>query len=85
MVEIPNKRFTCSRSMISLKLESPSGGVKAKVVLFGSVEGSSGLASCPNMIDASIYCSIVLPVSVFSETILSLWVELTLVFRYQSA
>jgi hypothetical protein len=71
--------------MISLKLESPGGGVKAKVVLFGFVEDSSGLASCPNMIDASISCSIVLPVLVPSETILSLWVELAPVFRYRSA
>jgi hypothetical protein len=71
--------------MISLKLESPGGGVKAKVVLFGSVEDSSGLASYPSMIDASISCSIVLPVLVPSETILSLWVELALVFRYRSA
>jgi hypothetical protein len=59
--------------------------VKAKVVLFGSTEGSSGLASCPNMIDVSIYCSIVLPVLVSSETILALWVELAPVFWYRSA
>jgi hypothetical protein len=58
--------------MISLKLGSPGGGVKEKVVLFGSVEDSSGLASCPNMIDASISCYIVLLVLVASETILSL-------------
>jgi hypothetical protein len=58
--------------MMSLKLGSPGGGVKEKVVLFGFVEDSSGLASCPNMIDASIYFSIVLPVLVSSETILSL-------------
>jgi hypothetical protein len=51
--------------MISSKLGFPGGGVKEKVVLFGSVEGSSGLASCPNMIDASVSCSIVLPVLVF--------------------
>jgi hypothetical protein len=58
--------------------------VKQKVVLFGSTEGSSGLASCPNMIDVSIYCSIVLPVLVSSETILALWVELAPVFWYRS-
>jgi hypothetical protein len=58
--------------MISLKLGSPSGGVKEKVVLFGSMEDSSGLASCPNMIDASVSCSIVLPVLVPLETILAL-------------
>jgi hypothetical protein len=52
--------------MMSSKLGFPGGGVKAKVVLFGSVEGSSGLSSCPNMIDASISCSIVLPVLVSS-------------------
>jgi hypothetical protein len=57
--------------MIYLKLGSPSGGVKENVVLFGFVEDSSGLASCPNMIDASISCSIVLPVLVSSETILA--------------
>jgi hypothetical protein len=70
--------------MISLKLESPGGGVKEKVVLFGSMEDSSGLASCPSMIDSSISCSIVLHVLVPSETILSLWVELAPVFRYRS-
>jgi hypothetical protein len=58
--------------MIYLKLGSPGGGVKPKVVLYGFVEDSSGLASCPNMIDASISCSIVLPVLVSSKTILSL-------------
>ena len=57
---------------MSLKLGSPGGGVKAKVVLFGYVEGSSGIASFPNIIDASISCSIVFPVIVSSETILSL-------------
>ena len=71
--------------MMSSKLGSPSGGVKAKVVLFGSAEGSSGLASCPNMIDASISCSIVLPMLVPSETILALWVELAPVIQYRSA
>jgi hypothetical protein len=50
--------------MMSKKLGSPDGGVKEKVVLFGSVEGSSGLASCPNTTGASIFCSIVLPVLV---------------------
>jgi hypothetical protein len=54
------------------KVRVPGGGVKEKVVLFGSMEDSSGLASCPNMIDASISCSIVLLVLVPSETILSL-------------
>jgi hypothetical protein len=58
--------------MMSLKLGPPGGGVKAKVVLFGSMEGSSGLASYPSIIDASIYCSIVIPVLVPSETILAL-------------
>jgi hypothetical protein len=58
--------------MMSLKLGSPGGGVKEKDVLFGSVEDSSGLASYPNMIDASISCSIVLPVLVPSYTILAL-------------
>ena len=72
MVELPNKRFTCSGSIMSLKLGSPGGGVKAKVVLFGFAEGSSGLASYPNMIDASISSSIVIPMLVSSETILAL-------------
>ena len=58
--------------MISSKLGPPGGGVKAKVVFFGSTEGSSGLASYPTMIDASISCSIVLPVLVSSATILAL-------------
>jgi hypothetical protein len=58
--------------MISSKLGFPGGGVKERVVLFGFVEESSGLGSFPNMIDASIYCSIVLPVLVSSETILAL-------------
>ena len=66
--------------MISLKLKSPGGGVKPKVVLFGFVEDSSGLTSCPNMIDALVYCSIVLPMLVPLETILALWVELAPVF-----
>jgi hypothetical protein len=58
--------------MVSSKLGSPSGGVKEKVVLFGSAEGSSGLASCPNMIDSSISYSIVIPMLVSSETTLVL-------------
>ena len=58
--------------MISSKLVSLDGVRKTNVVLFGSTEGSSGLASCPNMIDASISCSIVLPMLVSTETILSL-------------
>ena len=58
--------------MISSKLGFPGGGVKEKVVLFGSMEGSSGLSSYPNMIDASISCSIVFPVLSPSETILAL-------------
>jgi hypothetical protein len=53
-------------------------------VLVGSTEGSSGLASCPTIIDASIFCSIVLPVLVSLETALSLWVELTPTFQYRS-
>jgi hypothetical protein len=40
--------------MMSLKLESPGGGVKEKAVLFGSVESSGGISFCPSMIDASI-------------------------------
>ena len=72
LVELPNKVFTCSGLMMSSKLGSPDGGKKTKVVLFGFVEGSSGLSSYPNMIDASISCSTVLPVLVSSETTLSL-------------
>jgi hypothetical protein len=56
----------------SSKLGSPGGGVKEKVVFFVSTESSSGLASYPNMIDTSISCSIVLPMLVSSETMLSL-------------
>jgi hypothetical protein len=70
--------------MMSTKLGSPDGGKKTKVVLFGSTEGSSGLASYPTIIDASIFCSIVLPVLVSSETTLALWVELAPVFQYWS-
>jgi hypothetical protein len=69
---------------MSTKLGSPDGGKKTKVVLFGSIEGSSRLASYPTIIDASIFCSIVFPVLVSSETTLALWVELALVFWYQS-
>ena len=50
--------------MMSKKLGSPDGGVKAKVVFFGSVEGSSGIASCPTITDTSISYSIVLHVLV---------------------
>jgi hypothetical protein len=71
--------------MMSTKLGSPDGGKKTKVVLFGSVEGLSGLASCPTITDASISCSIVLLVLVSLETALALWVELAPVFRYRSA
>jgi hypothetical protein len=71
--------------MMSTKLGSPDGGKKTKVALFGSAEGLSGLASCPTIIDASIYCSIVLLVLVSLETALALWVELTPIFRYQCA
>ena len=68
-----------------LKLGSPDGVNKIKFVWFGSAEVSSGLASCPTITDASIFCSNVLHVLVSSETFLSLWVELFLVFRYHSA
>jgi hypothetical protein len=66
--------------MMSTKLGSPDGGKKTKVVLFGYVEGLSGLSSCPTITDASISCSIVIPILVSLETSLALWVELTLVF-----
>jgi hypothetical protein len=69
---------------MSTKLGSSDGGKKTKVVLFGSIEGSSGLASYPTIIDASIFCSIVLLVLVSSETTLALWVELAPVFWYRS-
>jgi hypothetical protein len=69
---------------MSLKLRSPDGGKKTKFVLFGSVEGSNGLTSCPTITDASIFYSIVPPVLVSSETTLALWVELSPIFRYQS-
>jgi hypothetical protein len=50
--------------MMSTKLGSPDGGKKTKIVLFGSTQGSSGLASYPTITDASISYSIVLPVLV---------------------
>jgi hypothetical protein len=70
--------------MMSTRLGCPNGGKKTKVVLFSSVEGSSGLVSCPTIIGASIFCFLVLPVLVSLETILALWVELTPIFRYWS-
>jgi hypothetical protein len=70
--------------MMSKKLGSPDGGKKTKVVLVGSAESSSGLASYPSIIDVSIFCSIVLPVLFSSETALALWVELALAFWYWS-
>jgi hypothetical protein len=71
--------------MISTNLGSPNGGKKTKVVFFGSTEGSSGLASYPTIIDASILCSIVLPVLLSSKTTLAVWVELVLVLWCRSA
>ena len=85
LVELSNGVFTCSGSMISTKLGSPDGGEKTKVVLIGSMEGSSGLASYPTIIDASMFCIIVLPILVSLETGLALWVEVTSIFRYRSA
>jgi hypothetical protein len=67
---------------MSTNLGSPDGGDKTKVVLVGSTECSSGLASYPTIIDASIFCSIVLLVFVSSETSLSFWVDLTPTFWY---
>jgi hypothetical protein len=72
LVEITRKVFTYSGSMMSTKLEYPDGGEKTKVLMVGSMEGSSGLASCPIITDVSIFCSIVLPVLVSSETALAL-------------
>jgi hypothetical protein len=85
LAELPKRAFTCLGSMISIKLESLDGGEKAKVVFVGSDEGSSGLASCPTIVKVSIFFSIVPPVLVSSETYLSLWVDLTPIFRYRSA
>jgi hypothetical protein len=82
LAKLPNKVFTCSGSMMSSKLGSPDGGKKTKVILFSSVEGSSGLVSCPTITDSSIFCSIVLPLLVSSETTLSPWVGLVPLFRY---
>jgi hypothetical protein len=70
--------------MISSKLGYFDGGKKTKVVLFGSAEGSSGISSCPTITDALIFCSIVLPILVSSETTLALCVDLVLVFWYRS-
>jgi hypothetical protein len=69
--------------MTSTNLESPDGGEKEKVVLVGSDEGSSSLASCPTTVDVSIFFSIVSPVLVSSETFLALWVEFSPTFRYR--
>ena len=66
LVELPNKVFTCLGSMMSWKLGSLDGGKKTKVVLFGSAEGSSGVASSTTITDASIFFSIVLPILVSS-------------------
>jgi hypothetical protein len=85
LAKLPNKIFTCSGYMMSSKLGSLGGGIKEKVVFFGYAEGSSGLASCPTITDASIFCSIVLPVLFSSESALALWVELAPIFRYRSA
>ena len=84
LVELPNKVFTYLGSMMSSKLGSLDGGNKKKVVLFGSVEGSTGLASCPTIIDALILCSIVLPILVSSKISLDFGVEIVPVFRYRS-
>ena len=65
---LPNKVFTFLGSMMYLKLGSPDGVNKIKFVWFGSAEVSSGLASCPTITDASIFCSNVLHVLVSSET-----------------
>jgi hypothetical protein len=46
---------------MSKNLGSPDGGVKAKVVFFGSMEGLSGLAI---LLLLQFFCSIVLPVLV---------------------
>jgi hypothetical protein len=67
-----------------LKLGYPDGDKKTEVVMFGFVEGSSGLVSCYTIIDASIFCSIVLLVLVSSKTTLSVLVELVPVFWYRS-
>jgi hypothetical protein len=85
LVELQNRVFTCSGSMMYTKLGSPDGGEITKVVLVGSTEGLSGLASYPTINDASIFFSIVLPVLVSLEISLALWVELTPTFRYWCA
>jgi hypothetical protein len=69
---------------MSTNLGSLDGGKKTKVVLVGSMEGSSGFSSYPTIIDASIFCFIVLLVSVSLETTLSLWVKLAPIFWYRS-
>jgi hypothetical protein len=70
--ELPKREFTYSGSMISTKLVSPDGGEKENIVLVGSDEGSSGLASCPTIFYVSILCSIVSPILDSSETSLAL-------------
>jgi hypothetical protein len=39
---------------MSSHLGSPDSGKKKKIVLFGSTEGLSGLASCPTITDSSV-------------------------------
>ena len=84
LAELPKRAFTCLGSMISTKLESPDGVEKAKVVLVGSDEGPSSLASCPTTVDVSIFYYIVSPVLVSSKNFLALWFELSPTFRYRS-
>jgi hypothetical protein len=69
---------------MSTKLGSPDGGKKTKVVLVGSMESLSNFSSFTTIIDASILCSIVLPILVSLETFLALWFELSPYFRYRS-
>jgi hypothetical protein len=85
LVELPNRVFTYSWSMMSTKLGYPDGGGKTKVVLVGSNGVPSGLSSCPTTTNASIFLFIVLPILVSSDTALALWVEIIPTFRYRSA
>jgi hypothetical protein len=55
LAKLPNRVVTCLGSMMSTNLGSPDGGEKKKIMLAGSNEGLSGIASYPTTTDASIF------------------------------
>jgi len=72
--------------MISIKLESPDGGKKEKVVFVGfddeKLEGSSGFTSCPTIVGFPTFRSMVSLVLVSSKTFIDLWVDLSPTFTF---